>query len=253
MGPMRLSPFLRAPALVFLLALLTGPALAPARAGEVLGDDFNEEESHDYNGMPKLRLALETGYSQWMYNPDSLTPDYDEYLNTLESGWNFSAEAAWFPWPKGGVGVNWIWFLSKAQRADLKIVKNSNSLHSMRDRVSVVYFGPTFLSRLQCGRFGLLVGGFGAGPLLMNYTWTDNGLDNVVKATTYAAVANIGWDYSFYRLVSFGVNARVLLSNLREYTYNGKKVTLKQPDDPHYWVNISMTRFELNAGIRFGL
>src|SRR5688572_5742102 len=68
------------------------------RAGSVLGDDFSQEESHDYGGMPKLRLNLETGYSQWIYNPDSLSPAYDKYLNNLESGWNFAADFVYFPW-----------------------------------------------------------------------------------------------------------------------------------------------------------
>jgi len=228
-------------------------AALPVRADDVLGDDVNEEESHDYNGMPKLRLSLETGYSQWMYNPDSLSSDYHDYLNGLESGWDFAAQAAWFPWPKGGIGADWIWFLSKAQKDGVATSNASPALHDMRDRVSIVYYGATFMSRLHFGRFGLLVGGFGGGPIYMNYTWTDNGVPNVVKAQTYAAVATVGWDYSFYRLVSFGINARALLSNLKEYTFNGKKVSIKQPDDPHSWANISLTRFELNAGIRFGL
>lgn len=243
-------PSFRLPLAAVLFAAL---AVHPLRADDILGDDINEEESHDYNGMPKMRLALETGYSQWMFNPDSISSSYDAYLNTLESGWDVSASAAWFPWPKGGVGAEWIWFLSKAQDNAVATSTTSPALHAMRDRVSFVYYGATFLSRMHFGRFGLLIGGFGAGPLFMDYTWTDNGTPYVVKAETYAAVANVGWDYSFYRLVSVGINARALLSNMRSYTFNGHKVTLKQPDDPHYWRNISLTRFELNAGIRFGL
>ncbi len=235
------------------LAALSGFTAIPARADDILGDDVNEEESHDYNGMPKLRLSMETGYSQWMYNPDSVTDQYDKFLNTLESGWDFSAEAAWFPWPKGGIGANWIWFLSKAAGDQIQTDPKSDARHDIRERASFVYFGPTFLSRLQFGRFGLLVGGFGGGMLFVNDSWTDNGRSYVVKAKTYAAVANVGWDYSFYRLVSFGINARALLSNVKEYTFNGQKVVIKQPDDPHYWSNITLSRFELNAGIRFGL
>jgi len=240
----------RIPVLVFLLSALWA---LPVRADDILGDDINEEESHDYNGMPKLRLSLETGYSQWMYNPDSISPDYEKFLNSLESGWDFSAQVAWFPWPKGGIGAEWIWFLSKAQGDNILLDTTSRVRHSMRDRASFIYYGPTFLSRLQFGRFGLIVAGFGAGFLFVNDSWTDNGQANVVKAKTYAAVADVGWDYSVYRLISFGINGRALLSNLREYTFNGEKVSIKQPDDPHYWSNITLTRFELNAGIRFGL
>jgi hypothetical protein len=244
----RILPLLSAAALILLTALTV-----PARAGNVLGDDFNEDEDHDYNGMPKLRLSLETGYSQWMYNPDSLSPEYDKYLNTLESGWNYAAEAAWFPWSKGGIGVTWIWFLSKASDGSVVINESDGIHHSLRERASFVYYGPTFLSRLQFGRFGLIVGGFGAGFLNIRDAWTDNAKQNVVTAKTYALTANVGWDYSFYRLVSLGINARVLLSDIAEYSFNGEKVKLHQPDDPHYWNSITLTRFELNGGIRFGL
>ncbi len=236
-------------AILFTLLLL---AFTGARAGSVLGDDFNEDESHDYNGMPVMRLALETGYSQWIYNPTGLTPSYERYINTLETGWDFAAQTAWFPWAKGGVGVEWIWFLSKSRR-DGVIVDTLGTQVDLSDRVSTVYYGPTFLSRLQFGRFGLIVGGFGAGLVDFHYTWYANGRRSVVDATTYGFVPQVGWEYSFYRLVSMGINARALISDMDDYTYNGKKVTIKQPDDPHYWRFIGLSRFELNAGIRFGL
>jgi hypothetical protein len=225
---------------------------APARAGSVLGDDFNEDEDHDYNGMPTLRLALETGYSRWMYNPDGITGSYDRYLNQIESGWNFASQASWFPWAKGGIGADWIWFLSKADQDGVRM-DSTGAPHSLRDRASYVYYGPTFLSRMQFGRFGLIVGAFGGGLLDVHYAWLDNGKPNSVRARTFAVVPQVGWEYSFYRLVSMGVNARAVIANVKKYTLNGKKVTIQQPDDPHYWNNITMTRFELDAGLRFGL
>jgi hypothetical protein len=236
-------------ALPFLVCLVA--IWIPARAG-VLGDDANEDEAHDYNGMPRWRLALETGYSQWLYNPDSLTSSYERYLNTLESGWDFSAQAAWFPWPRGGIGAEWIWFLSKTQRDGVR-VDSSGPTYDLRDRVSAIYYGPVFLSRVHFGRFGLLVGAFGAGLLDFHYDWTANGKPYRVEARTFAVVPEVGWEYACYRLVSVGINARAVLADLKSYTLNGKKVSIKQPDDPHSWNNIGLTRFELNAGIRFGL
>jgi hypothetical protein len=245
---MRLSVYPWVPAFLVLSVL----AALPCRAN-VIGDDFNDEEQHDYNGMPKLRLSLEAGYSQWMYNPDGMTKSYERYTNAMESGMNTAAQLAWFPWPKGGIGAEWIWFLSKAS-ADNVIISDANPTpHRLKDRASFVYYGPTFLSRLQFGRFGLIVAGFGAGYLDIRDAWTDNGIPNLVTAKTFAVVTNVGWEYSFYRLVSLGLNGRVLLSNVTDYTYNGKKIHIDQPDDPHYWSNITFTRFELDAGIRFGL
>ncbi|MDB5103508.1 MAG: hypothetical protein JWP91_1197 [Fibrobacteres bacterium] len=236
-------------ALIFLAMLL---AFRPGHAGSVLGDDFNQDESHDYNGMPKLRLNLETGYSQWMYNPDSLTSDHDRYLNTMESGWNIAADVAWFPWDKGGLGLTWIWFLSKSDAGNVKM-DSAGPGHKMRERASFVYYGPTFLSRMQFGRFGLIVGSFSAGWLDIRDYWTDNGAVNDVKAGEVAVVANVGWEYAFYRLVSLGVNGRVLLCNVTKYTYNGVKINVNDDAGPDQWGNISMNRFELDFGIRFGL
>jgi hypothetical protein len=233
-------------------ALILACAASPLHAGSVLGDDFNEDESHDYNGMPKLRLNLETGYSQWIYNPDSLTSDYENYLNTLESGWNFAADLVWFPWPKGGVGMTWIWFLSNAQENGVVTDSGSTEKHNLRDRASFVYYGPTFMSRLQFGRFGLLVGGFSVGWMDMHYTQYDNGETGDVKAGSLAVVANVGWEYACYRLVSLGVNARMLLSNIDEYTYNGEKVDINE-GNKGVWNDITLTRFELDFGVRFGL
>lgn len=236
------------PAALLFLCLF---AFVPARAG-VLGDDVNEDEDHDYNGMPSWRLALETGYSQWIYNPSGLTPAYERYINRLETGWDFAAQAAWFPWTKGGIGLEWIWFLSKTE-GNAVPVDTAGTLLDLRERVSAVYYGPVFLSRVKCGRFGLLVGAFGAGLLDFRDAWFANGNRNVVDAATLAVVPEVGWEYSFYRLVSMGINARAVLADLQEYTYNGKKIKIKQPDDPHSWSSIGLSRFELNVGFRFGM
>ena len=227
-------------------------ALGPAWAGTVLGDDINDDEAHDYNGMPRMRLALETGYSQWIFNPGGLTPSYERYINTLETGWDYSAQAAWFPWAKGGIGAEWIWFLSKAE-GDGVLIDTVGTRRNLRERASAVYYGPVFLSRVRVGRFGLLVGAFGAGLLDFRDAWTSDGVRNVVEARTLAVVPQVGWEYSFYRLVGMGINARAVLADLKEYTFNGKRVKIEQPDDPHSWSSIGLSRFELNAGFRFGL
>jgi hypothetical protein len=237
-------------AALFLCCLFS--VCASARAGGVFGDDTNEDEAHDYGGMPRLRFAIETGYSQWIYNPDSITSSYDDYLNTLESGWDISAQAAWFPWAKGGIGAEWIWFLSKAHQSGVKVDESGTPVN-LSERVSSVYYGPVFLSRMRFGRFGQIVGGFGAGLLDFRDGWYANGRFTLVEARTIAFVPQVGWDYSFYRLVSVGINARAVLADIGEYTYNGKQVKLEQPEDPHSWNSIGLTRFEINAGFRFGL
>jgi len=227
--------------------------LAIPAMGGVLDDELNEDESADYAGLPKLRLSLEAGFSRWQYNHDTVTSDYKDYLNDVQNAWNYSAELAYFPWPKGGIGVNWIWFLSKAQGRDILPYRNSTISHDLKERVSFVYIGPTFLTRMHTGRFGLLVAGVGAGWLTVRRTWTDNGVGNLLEAANYAVTANLGWDYSIYRFLGVGINGRFILCNVREYTYNGKRITIVQPEAAYHWSNMPLHRFELNAGVRFGL
>lgn len=239
---------------IALSAFLVLSSVAPVLAGSVLGEDFSQDETHDYGGLPKLRLNLETGYSLWIYNPDSLSPAYEKYLNKLESGWNLAADIVYFPWAKGGIGVTWIWFLSHAEQNGVQMDTGSTALSDLRDRASYVYYGPTFMSRLQAGRFGLLVGSFSMGWLDVHYTFSENGETGDVKAGQLAAVANVGWEYAAYRLVSFGVNARMLLCDIQKYTYNGKEVNINDgASGPDQWAGIGMSRFELDFGIRFGL
>ena len=67
--------------LALVLPLLALLLLVPARAG-VLGDDYNEEEGEDYLGLPRLRLSLEGGFSQWLFPEDtSLTAAGKKYLD----------------------------------------------------------------------------------------------------------------------------------------------------------------------------
>jgi hypothetical protein len=251
MGTMSDFPF--RPRLAAFAVLLLILSAAPLHAGSVLGDDFNEEESHDYTGLPRWRLNLESGYSQWMYNPDSLTHSYERYLNTLESGMNLAADLVWFPWDKGGVGLTWIWFLSKASQNDVQTDSGAIARHRLSDRASFVFYGPIFMSRLQAGRFGLLVGSVSGGWMDIHYTFSRDGIPNNVKAGAFAVVANVGWEYAVYRLVSFGLNGRVVLCNVHKYTYNGKSIDINDTGGPEQWRNIGMSRFELDAGIRFGL
>jgi hypothetical protein len=240
------------PWIAFSILLVLATA-ASVRAGSVLGDDFNQEETHDYGGLPKLRLNLEAGYSQWMYNPDSLSPSYEKYLNSLETGWNMAADIVYFPWAKGGIGMMWIWFLSKTENPDLHLDSTDAAGHVVSDRASFVYYGPTFMSRLRLGRNGLLVGSFSAGWMDILYTMSRDGALGEVKAGKLAVVANVGWEYSVYRLVSIGINGRMLLCNLDDYTFNGKKVDINDKSAPEGWRNIGMSRFEIDLGIRFGL
>jgi hypothetical protein len=237
---------LQSASLLILLALCA----SPSRAGSVLGDDFNQDEDHDYNGMPKLRIALGIGYSHWFHDPDFLYAAYERYLQKIENGSTYSAQAVWFPWAQGGLGGEWIWFLSKSTGEGVRL-KEGDTGHSLRDRASFVYYGPTFMSRVQFGRFGMLTAAFGAGILFADYSFSVDGNSGWQSGRNYALVPQVGWEYSFYRLLSMGINARGILSNLTEYTQNGEKVTLKQTED--FRPQINMYRFEVNAAVIFGL
>lgn len=243
---------MRRSALPTLLFLLLAAAAIPARAGSVLGDDFNQDEDHDYNGMPKLRLAFGGGFSHWFHDPDSLYGPYERYMQKIENGTALSAQAVWFPWAQGGIGAEWIWFISRTKGMGIRL-REGDAGHDLRDRASFVYYGPTFMSRLQFGRFGMLTGAFGAGMLFMRYTYRLDGQAGVQTGSTYAFVPQVGWEYSFYRLLSMGINVRGLMANLTEYEQNGQKVVLTQPIDETWTYQIKMSRIEVIATLVFGL
>ena len=226
--------------------------LAPAKAG-VLGDDFNYEESEDYLSLPRLRLSVEGGFSQWLFPEDtSLTSGGKKYADDQQAAWNAAADAIYYFAPRGGVGLSWVWFLSRTQTQDL-VVRSGGGPHDLKERMSIVYLGPSFWTRVRAGRFGLAHAGFGAGYLGLRDTWTDNGASNVVEARTFALVTSLGWDYSIFRFVGVGINGRFVFSNIKEWRLNGEKVVVEDPLNQFYWFNVPLYRLELNAGLRIFL
>lgn len=232
--------------LAFLLPFIL---LAPVQAG-VLGDDYNQEESEDYISLPRLRLSVEGGFSQWIIPDDtSLTTNGKKYVDDQQSAHNASADAVFYFAPRGGVGLTWIWFLSRTAADDL-VLRAGGGPHDVRERVSIVYLGPSFWTRVHAGRFGLAHAGFGAGYLGFRNTWTDNGEANVAEAKTFALVASLGWDYSIFRFVGVGINGRFVFSNIKEWRLNGEKVVVEDPFNQFYWFNVPLYRLELNLGLR---
>jgi len=237
-----------APALLLLLSLLLP---ASARAGDILGDDFNEDDLHEYASLPKLRLSGQTGISKWLHDPDSISSGYDKYLNRLEMGQNLSTELAYFFWPKGGLGVNWIWFISRATGSGFEEKIGSKTLHTVSERMSVWYLGPDFLTRLHITQNTLLIGGLGVGYLNYTNTGIDNGFVFRATAENYALQVHVGADYSIFRFLALGVEGRFVFSNTREMVYNHKKYRAEDPDNQYMFYNWGLYRLELNAGLHF--
>lgn len=235
------------PLLALSLLLSTSP-----RAG-ILGDDSNQEESDDYISLPLLRLSVDGGFSQWIISDDtSLTSADKAYYDDQQQGQDISADAIVYFLPRGGIGLTWIWFLSRTQ-ADNLVPYKDNLAHDLKERVSIIYIGPSFWTRLRAGRYGLAHVGFGAGYLGVLDTWTDNGMPNKVEAKTFALVTSLGWDYSIFRWVGIGISGRFVFSNIAEFTYNGEKIKAEDPENLYWWYNLPLYRLELNAGLRFFL
>lgn len=234
--------------LLFLLLVLP---LAP-RAG-ILGEEYNVDEVDDYASLPALRLAGEFGFSQWLMPSDSNeTKQGKAYYEDFERGWNTSGDAVWYFLSRGGVGLTWIWFLSKASIQDA-VLWEGDIVRDRTQRASFSYLGPSFWTRMRAGRFGLVHAGFGAGRFAVLETWTDNGIPNRVTAKTYALVTSLGYDYTLMRTVGLGVNGRFFFSNIVEYTINGETVKVVDTENKYSAYNIPMYRLELNVGLRFYL
>jgi len=235
-----------------LLLMLLHAWASPLLAG-VLGDDLNEEESADYVSLPKLRLAVDAGLSQWLISDDSTyTKAGKGYEDDLQSGRDVSVDAVYYFMPRGGAGLTWIWFLSRTSSQDL-VLRTGEAPRDLEERLSMYYIGPSFWTRVRAGRYGLLHAGFGAGYLHMLDTWTDDGEAVRVEAKSYALVTSVGWDYSFMRHLGLGLNGRFVFSTVKEWTYNGERVRVEDPVDVNHWINMPLYRLELNAGVRFFL
>lgn len=237
------------PHFALLLCLFTPSSL---RAG-VLGDDLNEEEDNDYVSLPTLRLALDYGYSHVIVPEDTLaTAAGKDYLDDAQNARNFSADLVWFFLPRGGIGLTWIWFLSRSEAENL-VLHPGDVPTDFKERASFTYYGATCWTRLRLGRHGLAHVGFGAGYLGIRDDWTENGDPYKVKAETFALVTSLGWDWSFMRNLGLGLSGRFFFSNVKEWTLNGETIRLQDPDDSRVWTNVPLYRLELNAGLRFFL
>lgn len=237
---------------ILLFACITLLALCfstPILAGEVLGEDFDEAENHTYAALPKLRVSAEYGFSKWLMSPDSITSSYENYLSRLEIGTTSNAELAYFFWPKGGVGVSWIWFLSRAKATDIQKWPSSSATHNLDERVSVTYIGPDFLTRHQLSDKAMLIGGLGVGYLFFHESGVDNSKTFSVTAENFAIQAHVGADYAFVHNLALGLEGRFFFSNIREYNYNGIKYKIKDPNNQFIWYNVPLYRLELSAGL----
>ncbi len=234
--------------LLVLLPLLLACA-APLRAG-VLGDDLNEDEGADYVSLPKLRLSVEAGLSQWLMPDDSnFTKAGKRYADDQQSGRDMSADVVYYFLPRGGAGLTWIWFISRTSADDI-VFHPGDSPMDVEERLSIYYIGPSFWTRVRAGRYGLIHAGFGGGYLHVLDTWTADGEAVRVEAKSYAFVTSIGWDYSFLRYLGLGLNGRFVFSTVQEWTRNGERIRVVQPEEKNWWSNWPLYRLELNAGVR---
>jgi hypothetical protein len=219
----------------------------------VLGDDLNEDEGADYVSLPKLRLAVDAGLSQWLISDDStLTKAAKKYEDDQQSGHDLSVDAVYYFLPRGGAGLTWIWFISRTRAQDL-VYRDGDAPGDIEERLSMYYIGPSFWTRVHAGRYGLIHAGFGAGYLHMLDTWNYDGESVKVEAKSYALVTSIGWDYSLLRYLGLGLNGRFVFSTVQEWTRNGERIRVEQPEDKNWWSNMPLYRLELNAGVRIFL
>lgn len=239
---------MRFPLLALCACLLAGPASA-----DLLGLDNKDDEAREYRGLPKFRLAVDGGYSRWIFDPDSVSGDFSDYYNSLENGTALSIQAVWFPWLKGGLGGEWIWFLTHASAHAKDLYPGSGTLWDRTERASFVYWGATFCSRVRAGPRGLLQANFGAGYLDILDDWIENGARAVVTAHNLALSTSVDYDWTLNAWLALGLQGRFIFSNVNDYVYNGKKVHLDNPSGPDEFATIQMYRLELAAGLRFQL
>ncbi len=222
-------------------------------ASDMLDEDLNVEPAHDNSALTTLRFAMDGGYSRWLYSPDSISSGFKNFLGRLTTGFAGSAEADFFFLPRGGVGLQSIWYLSNATAEGIKFRDKDALTHDLREHADFFYVGPEFLARQRLSQHTVLIAGFGVGYMHFSQTELNDGVTYRLASKNYGLVASLSGDYLLHRYLALGISGRFVFSNFRDYTVNGVPVHIRDVYNQYMWDNVPMERLELVAGLRFML
>lgn len=247
----------------FILILSVGVVLAKSSLNDVDSyRDFTAESGSNTSIandsiLPKLlyrnkfRLALSVGGS-WRTIPipevpvDELIP----YYRGLKSGFFYSADLAFFPSDKAGVGVKISQFNSE-NSIPVQVVFEDGSIErtSLRDEIRMNYYGIYWANRsaLKNGRNGFYFN-LGAGYITY-YQVTEFLFPVLYEGNTFAAMVDLGYDFAIGNHFAVGLQVGFVGAMLSEFslTILDETTTIDLPKGERE----SLTRFDYGVGLRF--
>ena len=218
---------------------------------EFLDFDAGETEIPDYAALPRLRIAADLGGGYMLTNLDSsLTPQAKSYLRSLNLGLAPGAEIAFFPWPKGGLGLSYFSFRSEGEDPNLKYRSDDPATVAVEDAISMHYFGISFLTRSMVSSHGLVVAEVGVGKLWFFHDLKRDATPHEITAETYGFHVVLAWDRHIAGPFAFGINGRFVYGSTKKLTIDGEVYELEDPEGRYMTYDYTLHRIEVTAGLR---
>lgn len=193
----------------------------------------------------KFSFLAEAGTSYRLVQiSDSLTDDYASYLSGKKHGNNFSIEPVWFS-EGNGIGIKYSLFQNEISADSIRVSLFEKK--SISEKINLHYIGLQYHNRLQFGQsrfFGELNAGLGA-IFYRNTKKEYKTTQTLIAGRTYALNASLSLEYAILKSLSAYFNAAAFIANIDKVDEDGISVIYNPRE--------SLTRFDLNFGLRYNL
>jgi hypothetical protein len=209
-----------------------------------------EEEAPQPQHFPKFVLSVHSGWGRQNAKiGDNISPEFKPYAKRLKNGLQSSGSASWFFNGNYGVGAKFHYFGTQNEMQGIYVTNplGFTEYGLMRDDITVIFLGPSFVSRGIYNKHILNA------SLSIGYLGYENNFvvvrPYVMKGSDVGFCWDIGYDYSITRNFSLGISVSMLSGLLSKYTLdNGtskQTITLEKDE------MIGLGRYDLSAGFRF--
>lgn len=192
------------------------------------------------SGSPS-RWAFDGGFGVRLWNDAGRSPEERAYLDQGRVGLATSLDVSVYPWNRFGIGLLYAQFFAAASDPDLLFPNQTRG--PSRDDYTILYAAPAlFYAAPFGGGRGALV--FNAGPGIFFYrNESEQGaFPGVLEGNAPGFHAAASAEYRIRPRLAFGVGLRALQGQVSKMRYNAMDVTYPE---------ISLTRFDVTAGLRF--
>ncbi len=192
--------------------------------------------------FPRFRLAINGGWSYRLAKAaDSNSPEVDEYIKELKSGYSYGADVTLYWSGYSGIGARYDVFRSKNELEDGSFLLAS-------DDISITFIGPYYSSRfLMADKKNSLM--FNAGLGYVGYK--DKAYfvsDYELTGVTAGLLLDIGYDIGLSKSIAMGFQLSLIGGILTQYKLDDgfNTQTIKLEEDEYE----GLGRINLSVGLR---